>query len=239
MRLNQFIAKCGLTSRRKAVELVRLQKVTVNQQQILNPYYLLQKGDIVKINDKQIGPAQNISLLINKPKGVTTTCRDRFAKKTILDLLPKKVTSGKKRIYPVGRLDKNSCGLVILTNNGEFCQRLLHPKFEIEKEYLVCLSEKIKKCDLKKAKSGILDQGELLKVKRIVLKKSNPKEDSASKLKVILSEGKKRHLRRLFNRLGYQVTELKRVRIADFKLGNLKEKEFKIISHARLKKYLK
>lgn len=240
MRLNQYLAKSGIASRRKAEEIINNKKVTINGKYIDKPYYQVKTTDRVEVNNKEIKPAKNIYLLANKPKGVTTTCSDKFAKTTILDLIPKHITTSlkkanEKRIYPVGRLDKNSTGLIILTNDGNFCYQITHPKFEIEKEYLIELSKPLTKSDHYKTKKGVLDKGELLKVKKTERIKGSLNKNL---IRVIVTEGKKRHLRRLFNNLGYKVNSLKRVRIGNLKLNNLAEGEFKMIFFPDIKKYL-
>lgn len=227
MRLNQYLAKSGVASRRKAEKLIKNNRVTINSKQINEPYYQVNNTDIVKLENKIIKPEKNIYLLVNKPRGVTTTCSDRFAKTTILELIPKQ-----ERIYPIGRLDKDSTGLLILTNDGNFCYKVTHPKFEIEKEYILELSKKLKTVDYQKARKGVLDDSQILKVKEIFsIKKTNS-------VKVIVTEGKKRHLRRLFKKLGYKILSLKRVRIGELRLNELGEGQVKIISEEKIKKYL-
>ncbi len=238
MHLNHYLAKSGIASRRKTEELIKAGKITVNNKIVNKPHYQVKKTDMVKIKSQKVEPAKHIYILINKPKGVTTTCSDKFAKTTILDLIPKKIVSKKRRLYPVGRLDKNSTGLVVLTNDGKLCYKITHPKFETEKEYRIELSQQLKKNDLEKAKTGLIDAGELLRVKKIKEEKGRMQLQPFSRFRVIITEGKKRHLRRLFNRLGYNLISLKRIRIGALKLGKLKEGEFKFISYTKIKKYL-
>ncbi|MCF7874016.1 MAG: rRNA pseudouridine synthase [Candidatus Omnitrophica bacterium] len=244
MRLNQYLAKSGIASRRKAEEIIKKEKVTINDRYVDKPYYQVNNTDIVKINNKKIKPAENIYILVNKPKGVTTTCFDKFAKTTILDLIPKQIINfikgpGKKRIYPIGRLDKNSTGLIVLTNNGDFCYKATHPKFEIEKEYIIQLSRQLKKVDYQKAKIGVLDQGELLKVKKIKKVKNSGWPKLPPGLKVTITEGKKRHLRRLFKKLGCPIISLKRISIGNLRLNELKEGECRVISSSEIQKIFK
>lgn len=237
MRLNQYLAKSGVASRRKAEKLIKQNKITINSKCINAPYHQVKSTDIVKLENKIIEPKKNIYLLVNKPKGVTTTCSDRFAKTTILELIPENLLNHNKspeqqRIYPIGRLDKDSTGLLILTNDGNFCYKITHPKFEIEKEYVLELSKKLKTNDYQKAKKGVLDDNQILKVKDIFpIKKINS-------VKVIVTEGKKRHLRRLFRKLGYQILSLKRVRIGQLRLNRLDEGKVKIMAESEIKKYL-
>jgi len=220
MRLNVYIAKSGLASRRKADSLISGGEVTVNGRGVNKPFYQVKENDKVRVSGKRLELKKHIYLLFNKPKGVTTTLNDRFAEKTIADFIPKQFQG----IYPVGRLDKNSSGLLILTNDGDFCYQLTHPKFSVEKEYLVSLRGILTVSDRQKTKQGVRDEGELLRVKKIkVLRKDNEN----TLCKVIITEGKKRHLRRLFKQLGYSVGELQRVRMGSFSLGSLKPGQYK------------
>lgn len=233
--LNKYLAKFGQVSRRKAEELIKAEKITLNGEVVNRPYQRVKKTDLIKLNGKSLKPPETICLLLNKPKGVTTTCFDRFAKTTVLDLIAKKINLKKGKIYPVGRLDKDSTGLILLTNDGEICYKLTHPKFEVEKEYRLKLSPPFKIKDLPKAKNGVVDklakEEKLLKIKTITRAPEWGKEG----VKVTLTEGKKRHLRRLFSQLGYRVKKLQRIRVGNLKLGNLKEGDFKIIRPEKIK----
>ena len=228
MRLNVFISKCGYTSRRKADILIFDGMVRVNDVKVCKPFIDVTDKDIIKVNGETLCLQKHVYILFNKPKGVTTTLSDRFAEKKIIDFFPEKF----KGIFPVGRLDKNSSGLILMTNDGEFCHKVTHPKFLIEKEYLILLEGLLKVDDCLKAKEGVIDNGDNLKVNSIKVIKRNKSETVCE---VIVNEGKKRHLRRLFKKLGFEVKELKRVRIASLKLGRLKEGEFKIINSNSLK----
>lgn len=230
MRLNAFIAKSGFSSRRKAASLVKGGSVTVNGKIAVQPWVEVKKEDTVKVNGKNISLVRNVYLIFNKPKGVTTTLKDRFAEKKITDFIPKKYG----RVYPVGRLDKNSEGLIILTNDGALCYSLTHPKFEVEKEYELWVAGDVAEGILKKAKKGVIDNGDILKVKSAVL---GAKEKDKTKVNVVVSEGKKRHLRRLFECLGLKALSLKRVRIGSLKLGNLKEGDIRAVDKKALHMY--
>lgn len=220
MRLNVFLAKGAGISRRKADKLIIQGKVKVNNSLMIQPFYDTKPKDKISLEDKPISLKQNYYVILNKPLGVTSTVKDWFAEKTVCECLPEKY----KGVYPVGRLDQGSTGLIILTNDGDLCYRLTHPKFEIEKEYLVRVRGLVNSKDLVKAKMGVEDEGEVLKVKEAIILK---KEETTTQLKVVINEGKKRHLRRLFSNLGLPVRELKRVRIGGLLLGSLKVGEFK------------
>jgi len=234
MRLNAFIAKSGFSSRRKAVSFIKEGRVEVNGRFMREPGYEVRENDKISVDGRPLKLQQYTYLIVNKPKGVATTLEDRFQKRKITDLIPGKYG----RLYPVGRLDKDSRGLIILTNDGDLCYNLTHPKFEVEKEYIAHLEGKVTQDTLLRFKRGIRDKGELLKVKSASIINSRP---NSSTIKVIISEGKKRHLRRLFTFLGFEVIDLKRVRIGSLKLGTLKEGAYReipkeaIIKNARLK----
>ena len=222
MRLNLFISKCGYASRRAADLLIKEAKVTVNNKKVCAPFYQVEPTDVVKVMGKGISPKEHFYLMFNKPKGVTTTLRDKFAKEKVIDFFPDKF----KGIFPVGRLDKQSKGLLILTNDGDLCYRLTHPKFLVEKEYLVEVVGSLGLSDCRLAKEGVKSEGDFLKVGKI---KVLAKTQKTTLCKVVISEGKKRHLRRLFSNLGFKVSELERVRIGRLVLGNLRSGKYKLI----------
>lgn len=222
MRLNVFIAKSGIASRRGADELIKAGKVKVDGVVIFEPFFQVQPDSRVTLGDVNVFLKEYVYLILNKPENVTTTKKDRHAVKTVIDCLPDKYNN----LFPVGRLDKNSTGLLILTNDGNFCHQLTHPRFEIEKEYLLTVSGNISKGDCQRALKGIRHQGEVLAVKRIDVLKASREE---SEIKAVVTEGKKRHLRRLFKALGFSVKNLKRVRIGQLKLSSLAAGRYKIL----------
>lgn len=237
MRLNLFIAKSGYASRRKADCLIKEGKVRVNNEEALKPFLQVGNKDKVEVEGKTLRLKEHIYILFNKPKGVTTTLSDKFAFEKVIDFFPKKFFArsesafGGKGIYPVGRLDRQSCGLLILTNDGDFCYRLTHPKFSIEKEYLVELKGQISPHDCQRAKNGLNLDGEHLKVKSIRVLSSR---ENRALCKVVISEGKKRHLRRLFTALGFPVGELKRVRVGGLVLGSLKTGKYRLMEGKKI-----
>ena len=222
MRLNAFISKAGYCSRRKATLFVKDGKVKVGGKIVLEPWYVVKKGDAVSVNGKLLHTESNLYFIVNKPKGVTTTVEDAHALKKIIEIIPKKHS----RLYPIGRLDKDSRGIIILTNDGDLCYQLTHPKFEIEKEYIITVEGALDENALKSLKSGIFDEGDMLKVRRYYEVK---KVGYYTTLHVVIAEGKKRHLRRLFKALGNPITDLKRIRIGDLRLGELREGSFEKI----------
>ncbi|MDD5669573.1 MAG: pseudouridine synthase [Candidatus Omnitrophica bacterium] len=221
IRLSLFISKSGYTSRRKADALIEEGKVEVNGTVVKEPFFRVNQDDKVKVCGKSLDTGRGkVYIVFNKPEGVTTTVEDKFAERKVVDFLPAKF----KGIFPVGRLDKNSSGLLILTNDGDLCYRLTHPKFRVEKEYIVRVSGLVKADDCLRAKKGLVDEGEHLKVEAIRIIKS---EEQTTVCNVIVCEGKKRHIRRLFRGLGFPVLELKRIRIGGLRLGDLKSGEYR------------
>jgi 23S rRNA pseudouridine2605 synthase len=179
-------------------------------------------GDIIAIDGKRISVTAEplVYLMLNKPKGVISSTGDKRGAKTVIDILPQKYR--RIRLYPVGRLDKDSTGLIILTNDGDLTLRLTHPRFEQEKEYLVRLGQNLNPEDKIKLEKGIhLDDG-----------KTSPAKVKVSKYpsfsySVTIHEGRKRQVRRMFAALGYRVLELKRVRLSNLRLGTLPEGEIR------------
>lgn len=221
-RIQKVLSRAGVCSRREAEKFILQGKVKVN-----NSVAVL--GDKIEIGldkiilNNNIIKTQNLTshpvyYLVNKPKGYICTTKDRYAKKMITDLVPEL-----HKIWPVGRLDKDSTGLIILTNDGDLTNKLTHPKFEHEKEYEVVVNKKITKDFLDKMEKGV-------KLKQGIAKVDKIKKIDDNKFNVVLHQGWNRQIRRMCGELGYGVVELKRIRIGNIKLGRLKEGEFKKIS---------
>ncbi len=222
MKLNLFIAKSGYCSRRKAAELIKDGKAAVNGKAVTEPWFEVSEGDSVKACGKLLNNEKQVYILFNKPRGVTTTCEDKYAEEKITDLIPKRFG----RVYPVGRLDKTSHGLIILTNDGDLCHRFTHPKFEIDKEYIVTIEGEQDKAILRKLTHGVEDMGDILKVKSAAI---NRAWSNRTQVQVVICEGKKRHIRRLFEALGFKVLDLLRIRIGKVHLADLKDGRMKLV----------
>lgn len=222
-RLNKYLARCGACSRRKADEEIKSGKVKVNGKIVREPFYNVSNEDSVYYKGKILKEKKLIYLCLNKPSGYVSTVKDRHAEKKVVDLIPGKYG----RVFPVGRLDKDATGLLILTNDGNFANLIMHPRYQIEKEYEVVVDGILEKRDMEKARSGIIDEGEKLKIiKGKIIKKMRNK----TKIRITLKEGKKREIKRIFGVLGYNVLQIKRIRIGSIKLGNLKEGEYREIT---------
>lgn len=211
MRLQVFLSHSGICSRRKALDLVKMGKVKVNDETIIEPSFKIDPSrDKILFNNKTVRIKKDTYIMLNKPLGVTTTKKDRFAEKTVFDLLPKEL----KHLHPVGRLDKNTSGLLLLTNDGNLTYKLTHPRFEVKKLYEVTCDKKLSDKDKERLEKGIILED--VRTSPCAIKITN------DKIHIEIHEGKKRQVRRMFSQLGYTVTKLKRIGEGTINLGNLK-----------------
>jgi 23S rRNA pseudouridine2605 synthase len=211
MRIQRFLSRAGLVSRRQAATLIEKGLVKVNGKVIFEPFFQVEpEKDLIEFEGKRLKiPAKFTYIMLNKPRGVITTVADELKRKTVMDLVPVE-----KGLVPVGRLDENSEGLLLITNDGDMVYRLTHPSFEIEKEYEVILPVAVKK-ELKKMEKGMSVGNDYLKASKVVLKGKN-------KILVTLKEGKNREIRRMLGILGYSAKRLKRIRVGNLELSDLK-----------------
>lgn len=232
IRLQKYLADCGIASRRFAEELMRSGQITVNGQKTINPGVKIDSEmDKVFFNNRLVVPSkkENIYILLNKPRGYITTVKDIHAEKTVFDLLQ----GINEKIFPVGRLDKDTTGLLLLTNDGEMCFKLTHPKFEIEKVYYIKIKSNLEDNDIARLEAGIpVDGVKTLPAKVEVV--SRNKDISEIKLKI--REGKKRQIRKMINIIGYYLVELKRIKFGPINLGDLREGNFRYLSKSEIKK---
>ncbi len=228
VRLNVFLARCGVAARRGADELIKQGKVKVNGEVVTYCGFRIGKDDKVEVEGKAVSPKEFVYYVFYKPRGVTTTMADRFAKRSVRDYIPCRL----KGVFPVGRLDRDSEGLLVLTNDGEFALRLTHPRFGVEKEYVIVVEGRCTPADLERACLGVEDNGELLKIEKGRVERI----DKVTRVRVVVKEGKKRHLRRIFKQLGFKVVSLKRVRIGTISLGDLKPGEMRPLPERKVRK---
>lgn len=211
VRLNKYLAHAGVASRRKADELISEGKVKVNGVVITEMGHKVMPKDKVTFENKTLNPEQKIYVLLNKPKDCITTTTDERDRMTVLDLIKgvyDEIKSVKKpRLYPVGRLDRNTTGVLLITNDGELAQNLTHPSREIRKIYHVHLDKKISAEDFLKIKHGVVLEDGIAEVDEIAY--SNPK--NKAEVGVEIHSGKNRIVRRIFESLGYEVIKLDRV----------------------------
>lgn len=224
MRINKFIAQSGYCSRRKADELIKNSKVYVNGNLLENLAYQVNNDDIVEIDGNRINKKEDkLYIAINKPIGYTSTLKDKYADKKVVDLIKIKT-----RIYPVGRLDKDSHGLLILTNDGKFTYELTHPKFHHKKVYEVVVKGKPSNEDIKKLTNGIILNGYKLKKSKILLERII---GNNARYNVTIYEGRNRQIRKMFESINHPVLDLKRIQIGDYKMSDeLKSGDYVILN---------
>ncbi len=215
MPLNKFIAHAGICGRREAVELIKESMITVNGTIIIEPGFKVSDKDLVKYKGKKISAKTTaVYILLNKPKDYITTSDDPKGRKTVLDLI-KGATP--ERVYPVGRLDRNTTGVLLLTNDGDLAQKLTHPSYEIKKIYEVGLDKEISKKDFEKILNGItLDDG-FIKADALSFLEAKDKKS----LGIEIHSGRNRIVRRIFESLGYTVEKLDRVLFANLTKKNV------------------
>ena len=223
IRLNKYIANAGICSRREADKLISDGHVKVNNKIISEMGYKVNKTDSVKVKGKLIRSEKPVYVVLNKPKGFLTTVSDDRGRKTVLDFFKNKI---EERIYPVGRLDKDSTGVLLLTNDGDLTKKLTHPKYNKKKIYHVFLDKDITKEDAEKLVSGtVLDDGYM---KFDVLAYPDPK--SKKDVGIEIHSGKNRIIRRMFAHLGYEVIKLDRVYFAGLTKKDVKRGRWRYLS---------
>ena len=227
-RLNKYIASSGVCSRRKADELIESGSVMVNGKKITELGYIVQPKDKVFIDGKLIHPVKHEYYRFYKPAGYITTSDDEKGRKTIYDLLPQNL----HHLKPVGRLDKDSTGLIILTNDGDLINQLTHPSVKVPKLYRVAINDRITQNDIDKMYKGIeIEPGKKAYAQVDVLEC----DDGETVMEILLYQGLNRQIRKMFEALGYKVTSLKRIQHATLTLEGLKRGEFKPIKPGQIK----
>lgn len=229
MPLNKFIAYSGVCARRAAAELVKQGNVTVNDDKVFEPSYRVKDTDIVKVNGKRIAVQENlVYILLNKPKDYITTSKDPQNRKTVLDLVK---TEGKERIFPVGRLDRNTTGVLLLTNDGELAQKLTHPSFEVKKIYEAKLDKELTRADFEKIVSGLTLEDGFVKADALAYADAQDK----SVIGIEIHSGKNRIVRRIFEHLGYKVKNLDRVMFANLTKKNVDRGKYRLLNEKEVR----
>lgn len=221
VRLNRFLAMCGVGSRRKVESIIASGVVRINGVVTDDPALRVKRKDIVTVQGRSVRPKQKVYLVLNKPAGVVCSVDDQH-NRTIMEILPHKYRQ--MSLYPAGRLDKDSTGLIILTNDGDFADYLTHPRYGITKEYRVRLDRSLDTRDLEKWREGIFLNGK--RVIPVHLERI-PGSFDKSLLRITLGEGMKREIRIMASALGYKVTELERTKIGKMKLKKLPSGEMR------------
>ncbi len=227
-RLNKYIAAAGICSRRKADELIESGVVIVNNKRITELGYLVGEKDKVFINNKLIHPVKHQYYRFFKPAGYITTSDDEKGRRTIYDILPQELWG----LKPVGRLDKDSTGLLILTNDGDLINELTHPSVKIPKVYLVSVNKAVSPHELEQMANGIeIEKGKIAYADIQVLEV----DKSRTMMRITLYQGMNRQIRKMFEYFGYEVKSLKRIQHATIQLEGLKRGEWKPIKPKQIK----
>lgn len=227
-RLNKYIASSGLCSRRKADELIEAGRVLVNGKKITELGYIVEAKDKVFVDKKLIHPVKHEYYRFYKPAGYITTADDEKGRKTIYDLLPESMS----HLKPVGRLDKDSTGLLILTNDGDLINELTHPSIKVPKVYIVSINGKIHQHELEQLANGIeIEKGKIAYADISVLEVDNER----TMMQVTLYQGLNRQIRKMFEYVGYEVKSLKRIQHATISIQGLKRGDIKPIKPQQIK----
>ena len=228
MRLNKFLSKSGIASRRKSDELIKMATTTVNEEIILDPAYKVQEKDLVRFDGRLLKiDEEKIVIILNKPKNVITSVSDQFGRKTVMHFI-----KSKKRLAPIGRLDKDSTGLLLLTNDGDLHQYLTHPKNQIPRQYIVVIEKIIDSSKLKRITKGLsIGEGEIGRAKVISQKMIKGRCEARLELK----QGKKREVRRIFRSLKIKLFSLHRVSFGSINIGSLKIGESRLLKKNEIK----
>ena len=231
MRINKYLAQCGVASRRDCDKLVADGRVTVNGRPA-DVGADVEEGDVIKVDGKVVTVKKNEYYILHKPKGYLCTVSDDKGRKTVMDILGSSVG----RVYPVGRLDYDSEGLLILTTDGELAQHLTHPSNEVPKTYVVKVEGRLTEADLNPIRSGIeIEGGYVTKKCRAHIIETNR---DFTRVEITLREGKNREIRKMFAAIGKEVTLLKRTKVGELSLRGLDRGAFRKLSPAEVA-YLK
>ncbi len=217
MRINKYLASCGIGSRRNCEIFVTEGKVKINGHIVTDLATDVKDSDIVLLNGERVVPAQErVYIMLNKPKGYVCTTNDEFGRKTVLQLLAPEYSS--RRVFPVGRLDYDTEGLLLLTTDGDLANRITHPHNEVPKTYIAKVEGEVTEAELGKLRGGVILDG--TKTKRCKARLKNL-ENNISSVEVVITEGRNRQVRRMFDSINREVIFLKRTAIGQLKLGGL------------------
>ncbi len=225
--LTKFLASSGVASRRKAAELIKEGAVTVNGTMITDPSHKIGPDDVVRYQDRIVKKLEHTYVLLNKPTGYITSKGDEHARHIVFDLLPKNLQTG---LFPVGRLDRDTTGLLLITNDGDLALRLSHPRYSVAKVYCATLREALTPLDMEKLRKGVRLRDGFIKPDRIAI----VARSRGYQVIVHLHSGKKHVVRRIFAHLEYHVTELDRVGYAGLSKRGLPCGQWRFLSSAEI-----
>ncbi len=229
-RLQKVIAQSGYCSRRKAEELISMGKVKVNGELVTELGTKVNYTDTIVVNGKTLNQKEEkIYYLLNKPRGVITSAKDEKGRKTVLDLIP-----DDKRVYPVGRLDYDTTGVLLLTNDGELTNLLIHPSNHVEKTYIAKVKGLVMKQDIEKLCKGIIIDGKRTSKAKAKVKKKDKKANTTL-IQLTIYEGRNHQVKKMFEAVGYEVLKLKRERFSFLTTTGLKSGEYRLLSVKEVK----
>lgn len=229
MRLQKYIAECGVASRRKSEELIKQGRVKVNGIPVSEMGVKVSDEDVVEVDGRRISLEQKkVYIMLNKPVGYISSVRDQFSRNTVVDL----IKGVKERIYPVGRLDYDTSGLLLLTNDGDFAFRLTHPKHEMKKTYIAEVEGVPDSNDIESFQNGLRIEDYVTSPAELTVLE---KKKSSSMVKVVIHEGKNRQVRKMCDAIGHPVISLKRIAIGDLYLKSLPEGQWRYLKEEEIK----
>lgn len=230
-RIQKVIAHAGICSRRKAEELIKTGHVKVNGEVVTELGTTVCKKDIIMVDDTIIQKEEKVYYLLYKPRGVVSTTSDDKKRRTVVDLV-----ATNQRIFPVGRLDYDTSGIIFLTNDGEFANYLMHPKHEIDKVYIAKIKGILTKEEIIALKNGVLIDGKKTSKSKLKVKSIN-KKTQTSIVALTIHEGRNHQVKKMFETVNHQVLKLKRERIAFFDLSGLKSGEYRKLNPKEVKQF--
>lgn len=227
VRLNKYISNSGICSRREADTLIKHGSVEVNGKLITEMGYKVKESDVVKFDGTVISPEQKQYILLNKPKNYITTMDDDRGRKTVMELVG---NASKERIYPVGRLDRNTTGLLLFTNDGDLAKKLTHPKHNVRKLYHASLDRKLELKDLQKLRGDVVIEGRKVFIDAV----SYVEGEKKTEVGIEIHSGRNRIVRKIFEHVGYKVIKLDRVIFADLTKKNLPRGRWRILTNLEI-----
>ncbi len=232
VRLQKYIADCGVASRRKAEEFIKQARVKVNGTVVTEMGIKVSDADLVEVDGKIIKPEnKKVYILLNKPAGYVTTVKDQFGRPTVIDLLK----GVKERVFPVGRLDYETTGLLILTNDGDFAYRMTHPKHEVEKTYLATIAGIPTGDEISRFERGLRIEDYITAPAKFKIVAKNKQNCVAE---ITIHEGRNRQVRKMCEAIGHPVLSLKRISIGKLFIGNLAEGDWRELTQDEIKSLL-
>jgi len=225
--LSKYLAQAGVASRRKVVDIIKSKAVTVNGIMVNEPGFKVNPNDCVRVNGNIVRSEQKVYILLNKPKNCITTVSDDLGRHNVIDLISQQI---RQRVYPVGRLDRNTTGLLVLTNDGELTLKLSHPRFEIEKIYHVQLDKALTRAHMHKMLSGLQLEDGFIQVDQAHFFPDRSKHNVI----VVLHSGKNRIVRRIFEKLGYDVKKLDRAGYAGLTKAKLEVGQWRHLTKSEI-----